>query len=621
MHSSLKALFLFFLFFVMLLKIGAADIIKINKEIKKINIVPYSEIFIDTQNHFLYDDVSKSTFSDNFKPSDSKSISAGGTKESTIWFKFNILNENSEHSLIKLELPIVWLNKKEVYFKTKASDESQEFETLKLSQAHNINPRSFFIPLHMKPMQSATVFIKAHNTSAMTFAPKIYSKDAAELRTMYIAMTNGALMAVVIFMLLYTLSNYITLRNKNYLNYLFYLAGVLFLVGTYYGYNIQFLVNNNYAFSENLYYPIVAFNFLTALLLSRSFLKIDTQFAKVDKLIFISVGLYFALGLFGFIFGNGVATAYGTLVFALLNFLFLLFISALGIKNRILGSFYFLLAWVFLSVGNFLLIGMILGFMRYNDYVYDIYAILLVLNILMISFAMVSRIKDEEIKHGHEIKKEHEAVNKLSLSKKELLKLNEKLQKKILKQEKELLAKSREHDESLTKDDVTKLYNRAKLEELLANELYRAKRYEYKFSLIIANIDNMGEINKKHGYEVGNSVIKEMSDLFMKHIRYLDTVGRWSENEYIIICPQTNAKEAFTAAEHLQSFVEKNKFFFVGKVTSSFGVTDSHADDSLQEMIKRAYEALDKAKKGGKNRVEMAALSSTEDGKNRTQTA
>lgn len=604
MYRGLKNLYLFFIFFALFAQSGFSDIIKVDEKTQKVGIAPFSELFIDDQSHFSYEDVSEETFGDNFKPSNSASVSSSGTRE-TIWLRFNIVNSSNSTFLGKLEMPIVWLNKAEVYLRTSSKDANRTFETLNLSDIKEINARSFFIPLEMSALQSSTIYIKAHGVNKLAFAPKLYSLEKAELRTTYIAMLNGALIGILLVIFLYNLSNYLTLKDKNYLFYLYYLVGLLFLVGTYYGYNLQLLWDSSYEFNENIYYPIVAFNFLTGLLLSRNFLKVDSQSAKNDKYLLILAGLSVLLGIFGLIFGSCDASAYATLIFTLVNFIFLVSISAVSMKSNISGSGYFLLAWLFLSVGNLVLIGMVLGFIEYSDFVYDIYAVLVVLNILMISFAMVERIRDEESQCEFQVQKEHEVASKLNISKKELRELNEKLQRKLVRAQRELEEKNKESQMLSNKDEITKLYNKSKLEEILTNELHRAKRYDYEFSVIIANIDGMAEINETHGYEVGNSVMKEMGELFIRHIRYLDTVGRWSENEYLIICPQTSAKHAFTAAEHLQSYVERNKFFFVGKATASFGVTDCQPDDTLQELLKRAYEALAKAKEGGRNRVEI----------------
>ncbi|MDT8337930.1 MAG: diguanylate cyclase [Sulfurimonas sp.] len=602
MFRGLKNLSFLFIFFILFSQSSASELLKVDEKTQMVDVTPFSEVFIDNQNHFSYEDVFQETFRDNFKPSNDTSVVSSGAKDA-LWLRFNIVNASNSTFFGKLEIPIIWLNKTEVYLRTQSKEGNGEFDTLNLSNLEEINARSFFVPLEMKPLQSSALYIKAQSVNKMAFAPKIYSEQKAEERTIYIAMLNGALIGIVLVLFLYNLRNYMTLKDENYLYYLYYLVGLLFLVGTYYGYNLQLLWDSSYKFNENIYYPIVAFNFLTALLLSRNFLKVDKQSAKTDKYLLIFVAFSVLLGIFGIVGSSDIA-AYTTFIFTLINFIFLASISAISMKNKISGSGYILLAWLFLSVGNLVLIGMLLGFIEYKDFIYDVYAVLIVLNILMISFAMVERIRDEESQFESEVQKEHEVASKLNISKKELRELNEKLQRKLARQERELAEKNKECEKFSTKDEITKLYNKTKLEEILTNELHRAKRYNYWFSIIITNIDGMKGINDTHGYEVGNSVMKEMGELFMRHIRYLDTVGRWSDNEYLIICPQTKANEAFTAAEHLQSFVERNKFFFIGKATASFGVTDSQPDDTLQEIMKRGYEALAKAKENGRNRVE-----------------
>ncbi|MGE4397240.1 MAG: 7TM diverse intracellular signaling domain-containing protein, partial [Sulfurimonas sp.] len=354
MHRGFKNLYLIFIFFALFAQSSFSDIIKVDEKTQKVGITASSELFIDDQSHFSYEDVSQNTFGDNFKPSNSTSVSSNGARE-TIWLRFNIVNSSSNTFFGKLEMPIVWLNKAEVYLRTPSKEAQGTFETLKLSDVKEVNARSFFVPLKMNALQSSTIYIKAQGVNKMAFSPKLYSLEKAESRTIYIAMLNGALIGILLVIFLYNLSNYFTLKDKNYLFYLYYLVGLLFLVGTYYGYNLQLLWDSSYEFNENIYYPIVAFNFLTGLILSRNFLKVENQSAKMDKYLLILAGLAVLLGIFGLIFGSCNASAYATLLFTLANFIFLVLVSAISMKKNISGSGYFLLAWLFLSVGNLLL--------------------------------------------------------------------------------------------------------------------------------------------------------------------------------------------------------------------------------------------------------------------------
>lgn len=604
MYSSFKFSFLFFIFFIFIGEVGAVDVIKVNDKTQEMDLSLHSELFVDAQNHFSYDGVSTSLFNDNFKPANLELISANHVNE-TVWMRFNITNDGKESFSGKIEIPIVWIDALDVYLKSGEELNVESFSSASAFEQREVDARSFFLPISIKPSETATVYMKIKGWNAVSFIPRLHSQNGASERLTYIAMFNGALIGIVLIMLLYNLSNYVTLRDKNYLYYMFYLVGLLFLLGTYYGYNFQLFWRESPEFNTNISALSIAFSFFTALLFTRSFLEVNRNLPKVDNYLILLIILSAVLGLSGLMVDNKSVIAYALAALGALTFSFLIYISAFSMKNKLSGSNYLLLAWLFLAIGELISFMMFLGYISYSDYLYDSFALIVVLNILMISFALISRIKDTEMQCEFEVKKEHEIADRLNVSKKELRELNEKLQRKVARQEHELFEKNKEHERFLIKDDVTGLYNKTKLEDILTNELHRTKRYDYKFSVIAINIDGLKKINDTHGFEVGNSLMKEMADLFMRHIRYLDTVGRWSETEYIVVCPQTDANSALVAARHLQRLVEQNKFFFVGTATASFGVASSHPDDTLQDIMKRAYEALSIAKESGRNRAEV----------------
>ncbi len=604
MHSSFKFSFLFFIFFIFIDEVGAVDTIKVNNKTQEIDISLHSELFIDAQNHFSYEGISTTLFNDNFKPTNLESISANHANE-TVWMRFNITNDGQESFSGKIEIPILWIDAVDVYLKSGEELRIENFNSALAFEQREINARSFFLPISIKPSETATVYMKIKGWGTVAFIPKLYSQNGASERLTYIAMFNGALIGIILIMFLYNLNNYATLRDKNYLYYMLYLAGLLFLSGTYYGYNFQLFWKESSEFNDNISALSVAFGFFTALLFTRSFLDVNKNLPKSDNYLILLIILSAVLGLSSLMVDSKPIITYALAALGALTFLFLLYLSACSTKNKLSGSSYLLLAWLFLAIGELISFMMFLGYISYSDNLYDSFALVVVINILMISFALVSRIKDVEMQCEFEVKKEHEIADRLNMSKKELRELNEKLQRKVARQEHELFEKNKEHERFLIKDDVTGLYNKTKLEDILTNELHRTKRYDYKFSVIVINIDGLKKINDAHGFQVGNSLMKEMADLFMRHIRYLDTVGRWSDSEYLIVCPQTGAESALVAAQHLQKFVEQNKFFFVGSVTASFGVASSHPDDTLQDIMKRAYEALSIAKESGRNRAEV----------------
>lgn len=156
-------------------------------------------------------------------------------------------------------------------------------------------------------------------------------------------------------------------------------------------------------------------------------------------------------------------------------------------------------------------------------------------------------------------------------------------------------------------DKLTKLYNRHKFYEIAGNEIERAKRYKRPLSLIIFDIDHFKKINDTYGHDVGDYVLQELAKLIKKHIRKQDFAFRWGGEEFIILLPETNAQGAMKLAEKLRHIIETHKFKKVGRVTISLGVTEySSGDKDIDEVVKRADNALYLSKKNGRNRATLA---------------
>ena len=154
-----------------------------------------------------------------------------------------------------------------------------------------------------------------------------------------------------------------------------------------------------------------------------------------------------------------------------------------------------------------------------------------------------------------------------------------------------------------TLDKLTNTYNRYKFEEILNNEIERFKRHQTPFSFIMLDIDHFKNVNDTYGHDVGDSVLVEISVLLKAHIRSLDTLSRWGGEEFIILCPQTELKDAKELADKLRLLIEQYEFKTAKSLTSSFGVTTYKVDDDQKKALKRLDNALYMAKEQGRNCV------------------
>uniref|UniRef100_UPI00404775C4 GGDEF domain-containing protein n=1 Tax=Aliarcobacter sp. TaxID=2321116 RepID=UPI00404775C4 len=151
-------------------------------------------------------------------------------------------------------------------------------------------------------------------------------------------------------------------------------------------------------------------------------------------------------------------------------------------------------------------------------------------------------------------------------------------------------------------DKLTSIYNRAKLDSILENELKMTKRYKEPTSLILIDIDFFKKINDTQGHTIGDIILKEFSSILSKNIRETDSIGRWGGEEFLIILPHTKLNNALLIAENLRILIETNKFYNNQKVTASFGVYECK-NSNPTKCLSKADKALYEAKNSNRNCV------------------
>lgn len=152
-------------------------------------------------------------------------------------------------------------------------------------------------------------------------------------------------------------------------------------------------------------------------------------------------------------------------------------------------------------------------------------------------------------------------------------------------------------------DFLTNTYNRRKFDEAAFHERLRAKQEKIPFSLIMLDIDHFKQVNDCFGHDVGDQILKELTQLLRSLIRQADLLIRWGGEEFLILLPATHLEEAGPFAERIRKEVENARFSRVNSINISLGVTQLHDDDDNETLIKRVDDALYQAKQQGRNRV------------------
>ncbi len=169
----------------------------------------------------------------------------------------------------------------------------------------------------------------------------------------------------------------------------------------------------------------------------------------------------------------------------------------------------------------------------------------------------------------------------------------------LLKLEKELLLKRS------TTDPLTELYNRLRIKELFLNEKARYIDKGDPLSLILLDLDDFKTINDHYGHNTGDRYLKSLAVTLKETLRSHDIIGRWGGEEFIILLPKTALADAQTAANNLKKQITEIDCPIIGPRTASFGLANLKENDTLESIVQRADEALLRAKKLGKNRIEV----------------
>ena len=160
-------------------------------------------------------------------------------------------------------------------------------------------------------------------------------------------------------------------------------------------------------------------------------------------------------------------------------------------------------------------------------------------------------------------------------------------------------------------DHLTGLFNRRYLMDALEKEIQRSTRKRGNLSMIILDIDNFKQVNDTYGHLQGDVVLKSVAAQLQKELRNYDIAARYGGEEFIAVLPDANLKEALFVADRVRMSIQSTKFdgsLSELALTVSLGVALFSTGDanSVDSFIKRADDALYRAKANGKNRVECA---------------
>ena len=161
-------------------------------------------------------------------------------------------------------------------------------------------------------------------------------------------------------------------------------------------------------------------------------------------------------------------------------------------------------------------------------------------------------------------------------------------------------------EELAYKDPLTDLDNRRSFTEKAKTMVEYARRYGEPLSVLMIDIDDFKRVNDTYGHDVGDRLLKALADVIRRSIRSSDTAARFGGEEFVVLLPRTDEEGAKTVADRIRNSFKEVSVDADGervRTTVSIGVATWRGEGSVEEVIKKADEALYEAKRTGKDRV------------------
>jgi two-component system cell cycle response regulator len=162
-------------------------------------------------------------------------------------------------------------------------------------------------------------------------------------------------------------------------------------------------------------------------------------------------------------------------------------------------------------------------------------------------------------------------------------------------------------EELATTDGLTGLLNKRALIDIAVQKVKSAARFSRPLSVLVCDIDHFKRVNDTHGHDVGDVVIKGLSDVLRRVKRDTDAVGRFGGEEFVVVCEETDERGACLLAERVRQELAAVSFpteLGPFKVTCSIGVASyPAAGQTWEALFKATDEALYASKRGGRDRV------------------
>jgi diguanylate cyclase (GGDEF)-like protein len=493
-----------------------------------------------------------------------KPVLSFGIGTSPLWVRFTIDNSYPHKLHRRLIIENSWLDLAEIFIVRDGQVTVQKNNGDSMVFDERAPRHRFLVFDHDYAPGQSVVYIRASTPDPMVLPIFFGDMEASAARDVFNGYSYGIFYGILIALLIYNLSIYLSIRQARYFYYVLYLSMFLLMNISYTGHGYENIWSGS-VWAQQWINPIsITLAAMTGVIFAFSFLNIRKLFPRL----FLYTGIFClslcTLQLVFIVLDMQTASVAASIAFVMLFSIFTFYCAIISFHRGHRDAIYYLVATIATLVGTAVTALTVWAIIPYSLLTYRAAEIAISIDALLLSMALA-----EQIRRAH--------------------------REKMLAQQ---LART---------DMLTRLYNRRAFNEVCSPIWHNAIRHKQKLCIILLDIDEFKLINDHHGHAAGDQVLKQVAAVLQDTVREGDVLARWGGEEFAIMLPLTMLEDAVIMAERIRETVSAMRVLYgISKIRTTISSGVAQIDDStrsIEDLFKVADAVLYQAKLTGRNKV------------------
>lgn len=527
--------------------------LNINEDFSERSLTHHLVLLEDAAHQYTFEDIRTGAQDAHFAPASAKNGSNLSFTPSAWWAKFTLENNGSREKEIILRQAYPLIDYIDLWEDTQGEWRHHATGDRRAFNTRNITYHDFLFTFTLEPKRIYTFYMRYQSEGAMDIALSASSTVELIQNVGVEQFAYGVYYGGFLVLVIYNFFIFVVVRDKAFLHYLMYILCFGLYMSANDGFFFQFFMPDAPNAANLCTLILLGLSLLFAVQFSRHILTI-AQFSRKLNIASLS-----AIAILGTVTLSSFILPYATIIViqSVLTIVVMPLIFTMGIARLCSGyppARYFMLAWTTFIVGIMIYMVKVFGYLPRTFFTENIFQIGSLIEMVLLSLALSSRV--------NELKKQSHT------------------------------------------DALTEIPNRRRFDEFLLQEFRRTQRNQQALSLLMIDIDHFKKFNDEYGHSQGDRVLQNVASQLRSLIRKPMMPFRFGGEEFAVILPRTDQKNARIIAERLRQHISSKR---IGRyqITVSIGLASQEGKKFTHQnqLLNAADEALYAAKDAGRNCV------------------